>query len=82
MLIDDRSIDEIKKELSVILDIIEATPKRTKSQVRNELNSFLYSHKGSRSWTDYNMAKNIIGWTFDKEEYEQLINTILTELGL
>ena len=82
MWIDNRSIEEIKTELSNQLDQIESRHVKSKAQATKEINSFLAAHKGSKSWTDYNEAKKIIGWSFDKEEYELMISVILTELGL
>lgn len=82
MWIDERSIDEIKISALKHLDEIEAKPQKTKEQTLKELNSFLAAHKNSKDWRDYKKAKDIMGWVFDYEEYEKLIETILKELKL
>ncbi len=82
MVTDNRTIEEIKTELSKQLDEIESRPVKSKAQVTKELNSFLAAHRNSKNWEDYNQAKKIIGWTYSREEHEQLTDIILTELGL
>lgn len=82
MWIDERSIEEIKASAIKHLDEIVSIPEKTKEQATKELNSFLAAHRGSKDWNDYKTAKQIIGWTFDFKEHEQLTDMILSELGL
>lgn len=82
MWIDNRSIEEIKESAIKHLDEMESRPTKSKEQATKELNSFLAAHRGSKDWNDYKTAKQIMGWTFDYKEHEQLTDIVLTELGL